>query len=70
MDTTMAMNTIENIEKILHEIEDGHVSAEDGIEEIHHIVLENGEDEHEIEEEGHDDTWSCRRICRKRLKKL
>ena len=55
--------TIEKIEAVLHEIEDGHMSAEEGLEEIHHIVLEIKEEEHDDhgDEEGHDDP--CRRIC-------
>lgn len=50
-------NTIEMIEDILHEIKDGHVSTEDGLEEIHNIVLEI-EDDHgakEHDEHGHDE---------------
>ena len=43
--------TIESIEEILHEIEDGHVSKEEGIEEIHHIILD---EEKEEEHDGHD----------------
>ncbi|WP_316507108.1 metal ABC transporter solute-binding protein, Zn/Mn family [Nitrosopumilus sp.] len=46
--------TIESIEEILHEIEEGHVGPEDGIEEIHHIILDiEGEEAHRTEEEEH-----------------
>lgn len=48
--------TIEKIEGVLHEIEEGHVSSEDGVEEMHHIILEvEGGDEtkHAEEEEDH-----------------
>ncbi len=50
--------TIESIEDILHEIEDGHIGQEDGIEEIHHIILnvkgDHGDEEKEEEHDGHD----------------
>ena len=36
--------TLEKIEMMLHEIEDGHIEGPDGIEEIHHLVA--GEDVH------------------------
>ena len=44
--------TIEKIE-VLHEIEEGHLSTEDGIEEIHHIILDIDKT-HEAEEAEHD----------------
>lgn len=50
--------TIESIEEILHEVEDRHVSPEDGIEEIHHTILDiEGEEDHgtkEGDEEEHE----------------
>ena len=54
--------TIENIEDILHEIEDGHISQKDGIEKIHHIILDvEGEGDYGVEEkeehDGHDHNY-------------
>ena len=40
---------IEEVEMLLHEIEDGHMDGPEGIEEIHHLV--SGEDVHEEEHE-------------------
>ena len=40
---------IEDIEHLLHEIEDGHIEGSHGLEEIHHLV--SGEDVHEEHEE-------------------
>ena len=48
---------IEDIEHLLHEIEDGHIEGSHGIEEIHHLVSgEDVHDEHakEDEHDGHD----------------
>ena len=53
---------IEEIEHVLHEIEDGHIGGPEGLEEIHHLVSsEDDHDEHakeddhdEHEEGGHD----------------
>ena len=48
--------TIEKIEAVLHEIEDGHMTTEEGFEEVHHIVLDiEGEEDHGAEEESHDE---------------
>ena len=46
--------TIESIEETLHEIGDGRMSQEDGIEEIHHTILEieGGDETKHAEEEG------------------
>ena len=45
---------IEDIEHVLHEIEDGHIAGSEGLEEIHHLV--SGEDVHDqhAKEDGHD----------------
>ena len=45
---------IEDIEHLLHEIEDGHIEGSHGLEEIHHLV--SGEDVHDehAEEDKHD----------------
>ena len=40
---------IEDIEHLLHEIEDGHIEGSHGLEEIHHLV--SGEDVHDVHEE-------------------
>ena len=50
-------DTLEIIEEILHEIEDGHISTEDGLEEIHDTVLEIGDDHgaKEHDDHGHSD---------------
>ena len=45
---------LEIIEEVLHEIEEGHTSPEDGIEEIHHIILDTEEIDHLMKEEEHD----------------
>ena len=48
---------IEDIEHLLHEIEDGHIEGSHGLEEIHHLVSgEDVHDEHakENEHDGHD----------------
>ena len=46
---------IEEIEHVLHEIEDGHIGGPEGLEEIHHLV--SGEDEHDehAKEDDHDE---------------
>ena len=46
---------IEDIEHVLHEIEDGHIAGPEGLEEIHHLV--SGEDVHDehAKEDDHDD---------------
>ena len=46
---------IEDIEHVLHEIEDGHIEGPEGLEEIHHLV--SGEDVHDehAKEDDHDD---------------
>ena len=46
---------IEDIEHVLHEIEDGHIAASEGLEEIHHLV--SGEDVHDehAKEDDHDE---------------
>ena len=46
---------IEEIEHVLHEIEDGHIGGPEGLEEIHHLV--SGEDVHDehAKEDDHDD---------------
>ena len=46
---------IEDIEHVLHEIEDGHIAGSEGLEEIHHLV--SGEDVHDkhAKEDDHDD---------------
>ena len=44
---------IEDIENLLHEIEDGHIESEYGLEEIHHLV--SGEDVHDDHEEDKHD---------------
>ena len=49
---------IEEIEHVLHEIEDGHIEGSEGLEEIHHLVSgEDVHDEHakEDEHDEHDD---------------
>ena len=45
----MVEGMIEEIEMLLHEIEDGHMKGPEGIEEIHHLV--SGEDVHDEEHE-------------------
>jgi len=48
---------IEDIEHLLHEIEDGHIEGSYGLEEIHHLVSgEDVHDEHtkEVDHDGHD----------------
>ncbi len=50
-------DAIEDIEHLLHEIEDGHIEGSHGLEEIHHLVSgENIHDEHakEDDHDGHD----------------
>ena len=49
------VGAIEEIEHVLHEIEDGHIEGSEGLEEIHHLV--SGEDvlDDHAKEEGHDD---------------
>ena len=46
---------IEEIEHVLHEIEDGHIGGPEGLEEIHHLV--SGEDVHDehAKEDDHDE---------------
>ena len=46
---------IEDIENLLHEIEDGHLEGAEGLEEIHHLV--SGEDVHDdhVKEDGHEE---------------
>ena len=46
---------IEDIEHVLHEIEDGHIAGPEGLEEIHHLV--SGEDVHDehAKDDDHDD---------------
>ena len=41
--------------EVLHEIEEGHMSPEDGIEEIHHTILDIEEKDHGMKEEEHDE---------------
>jgi len=51
------IGAIEDIEHLLHEIEDGHIEGSHGLEEIHHLVSgEDVHDEHakEDEHDGHD----------------
>jgi len=51
------IGAIEDIEHLLHEIEDGHIEGSHGLEEIHHLVSgEDVHDEHakENEHDGHD----------------
>jgi len=51
------IGTIEDIEHLLHEIEDGHIEGSHGLEEIHHLISgEDVHDEHakEDEHDGHD----------------
>ena len=43
------IGVIEDIEHLLHEIEDGHIEGSHGLEEIHHLV--SGEDVHDVHEE-------------------
>jgi len=47
------IGVIEDIEHLLHEIEDGHIEGSHGLEEIHHLV--SGEDVHEEHEEHEDE---------------
>ena len=51
------IGAIEDIEHLLHEIEDGHIEGSHGLEEIHHLVSGedvHGEHEKEDEHDGHD----------------
>ena len=51
------IGAIEDIEHLLHEIEDGHIEGSQGLEEIHHLVSgEDVHDEHakEDDHDGHD----------------
>ena len=53
----MGTGVIEDIEHLLHEIEDGHIEGSHGLEEIHHLVSgEDVHDEHakEDDHDGHD----------------
>lgn len=47
------VGVIEEIEKLVHEIEDGRIDSQDGIESIHHLV--SGEDVHDKDHEKEDE---------------
>ena len=46
---------IEEIEHVLHEIEDGHIGGPEGLEEIHHLVSSEDDHDEHAKEDDHDE---------------